>query len=44
MPITLDQAQTVVGATLRHGTDQGFQPLTVAVLDTGGALAAAPRS
>jgi uncharacterized protein GlcG (DUF336 family) len=43
MPITLDQAQTIVGATLRHGTDQGFQPLTVAVLDIGGALVALGR-
>jgi uncharacterized protein GlcG (DUF336 family) len=43
MPITLDQAQTIVQATLQHGTDQGFQPLTVAVLDPGGALVALGR-
>jgi uncharacterized protein GlcG (DUF336 family) len=43
MPITLDQAQTIVQATLRHGTEQGFQPLTVAVLDPGGALVALGR-
>jgi uncharacterized protein GlcG (DUF336 family) len=43
MAITLDQAQTIVQATLRHGTDQGFQPLTVAVLDPGGALVALGR-
>jgi uncharacterized protein GlcG (DUF336 family) len=43
MPITLDQAQTIVTAALRHGTEQGFQPLTVAVLDPGGALVALGR-
>jgi uncharacterized protein GlcG (DUF336 family) len=43
MAITLDQAQTIVRATLQHGTDQGFQPLTVAVLDPGGALVAFGR-
>jgi uncharacterized protein GlcG (DUF336 family) len=43
MAITLDQAQTIVQATLQHGTDQGFQPLTVAVLDPGGALVALGR-
>src|SRR3954454_17990799 len=41
--ITLEQAQTVVTAALRHGTEQGFNPLTVAVLDTGGALVALGR-
>jgi uncharacterized protein GlcG (DUF336 family) len=43
MPITLDQAQTIVRAALEHGTEQGFQPLTVAVLDPGGALVALGR-
>ncbi|MHA6621121.1 GlcG/HbpS family heme-binding protein [Pseudonocardia sp. DLS-67] len=43
MPITLDQAQTIVAAALRHGTDQGFQPLTVVVLDPGGAPVALGR-
>ncbi|GAA0901051.1 GlcG/HbpS family heme-binding protein [Pseudonocardia zijingensis] len=43
MPITLDQAQTIVRAALQHGTEQGFQPLTVAVLDPGGALVALGR-
>jgi uncharacterized protein GlcG (DUF336 family) len=43
MAITLDQAQTIVQATLQYGTDQGFQPLTVAVLDPGGALVALGR-
>jgi uncharacterized protein GlcG (DUF336 family) len=41
--ITLDQARTIVDAALRHGTEQGFQPLTVAVLDPGGALVALGR-
>src|SRR5918997_2808981 len=43
MPITLDQAQTIVRGALEHGTAQGFQPLTVAVLDPGGALVALGR-
>ncbi|OZM77548.1 heme-binding protein [Pseudonocardia sp. MH-G8] len=43
MPITLDQAQTIVRAALDHGTQQGFQPLTVSVLDPGGALVALGR-
>jgi uncharacterized protein GlcG (DUF336 family) len=41
--ITLEQAQTIVRAALEHGTEQGFQPLTVAVLDPGGALVALGR-
>jgi uncharacterized protein GlcG (DUF336 family) len=41
--ISLEQAQTIVRAALEHGTEQGFQPLTVAVLDTGGALVALGR-
>jgi uncharacterized protein GlcG (DUF336 family) len=41
--ITLEQAQTIVRAALAHGAEQGFQPLTVAVLDTGGALVALGR-
>ena len=43
MTISLEQAQTIVRAALQHGTEQGFQPLTVAVLDTGGALVALGR-
>lgn len=43
MTITLDQAQTIVGAALRHGAEQGYAPLTVAVLDPGGALVALAR-
>ncbi|GAA1198536.1 GlcG/HbpS family heme-binding protein [Pseudonocardia alaniniphila] len=43
MTISLEQAQTIVRAALEHGTEQGFQPLTVAVLDNGGALVALGR-
>ena len=43
MSVTLDQAQTIVRAALEHGTAQGFKPLTVSVLDTGGALVALGR-
>jgi uncharacterized protein GlcG (DUF336 family) len=43
LSITLEQAQTVVRAALEHGTEQGFNPLTVAVLDPGGALVALAR-
>jgi uncharacterized protein GlcG (DUF336 family) len=43
MTITLAQAQTIVQAALDHGTEQGYSPLTVAVLDTGGALVALGR-
>ena len=41
--ITLEQARTIVDAALAHGTEQGFNPLTVAVLDPGGALVALGR-
>ncbi|OLT21113.1 GlcG protein [Pseudonocardia sp. CNS-139] len=43
MSITLAQAQTIVAAALDHGTAQGYSPLTVAVLDTGGVLVALGR-
>jgi uncharacterized protein GlcG (DUF336 family) len=43
MTITLEQAKVIVDAALRHGTEQGFNPLTVAVLDPGGALVALAR-
>lgn len=43
MPITLDQARSIVRAALEHGTEQGFNPLTVAVLDPGGAIVALAR-
>jgi uncharacterized protein GlcG (DUF336 family) len=41
--ITLQQAQTIVAAALAHGAEKGFNPLTVAVLDPGGALVALAR-
>jgi uncharacterized protein GlcG (DUF336 family) len=41
--ITFEQAQTIVTAALAHGIEQGFKPLTVAVLDPGGALVALGR-
>jgi uncharacterized protein GlcG (DUF336 family) len=34
--LTLAQAQTIVAAALRHGTDQKMQPLAVVVLDERG--------
>jgi uncharacterized protein GlcG (DUF336 family) len=43
MTITLAQAQTIVQAALEHGTAEGFNPLTVAVLDPGGVLVALGR-
>ncbi|MBC8091881.1 MAG: heme-binding protein [Pseudonocardia sp.] len=43
MTISLDQALTIVNAACRYGTEQGFNPLTVAVLDPGGALVALAR-
>jgi uncharacterized protein GlcG (DUF336 family) len=43
MSISLQQARTVVDAALAHGTEQGFNPLTVAVLDPGAALVALAR-
>ena len=43
MTITFEQARTIVDAALRHGTEKGFKPLTVAVLDPGGALVALGR-
>lgn len=43
MTITLVQARTIVDAALAHGTEAGFKPLTVAVLDPGGAVVALAR-
>lgn len=43
MAVTLDQAQRMVAAAHAHGTGQGFNPLTVAVLDPGGAIVALGR-
>lgn len=41
--ITLEQAQTVVAATLKEGRAMGLKPLTVAVLDPGGHMLAFAR-
>ena len=43
MTIPYEKAQTIVAAALAHGTENGFKPLTVAVLDPGGALVALGR-
>lgn len=43
MTITLAQAQTIAAAALEHGTEKGFNPLTVAVLDPGGAIVTLAR-
>ena len=43
MTITLDLAQRIIAAAHQHGTEQGFNPLTVAVLDPGGAIVALGR-
>ena len=36
MSLTLDQARTIIGATLAHGRARGMAPLCVVVLDAGG--------
>jgi uncharacterized protein GlcG (DUF336 family) len=41
--ISLAQAQTIVSAALERATEKGYKPLTVAVLDPGGALVALGR-
>lgn len=41
--ITLEQAQRIAVATLRRGRELGAEPLTVAVLDTGGHLVVLQR-
>jgi uncharacterized protein GlcG (DUF336 family) len=43
MTITLDQARTIIAATLAHGHSAGMNPLCVAVLDAGGHLTAFER-
>jgi uncharacterized protein GlcG (DUF336 family) len=44
MTLTLDQARTIVSTALSKGAEMGLKPLTVAVLDAGGALVALERS
>jgi uncharacterized protein GlcG (DUF336 family) len=41
--ISLDQANTIIGAALAEGAAKGFKPLSVAVLDAGGHLLAFQR-
>ncbi|SHJ98700.1 Uncharacterized conserved protein GlcG, DUF336 family [Pseudonocardia thermophila] len=41
--ITLEQARTIIDAALAYGAEQGYNPLTVAVLDPGGAIVALAR-
>ena len=44
MSLTYDQARAIVDGALAHAREQGTKPLTVAVLDTGGALVALGRA
>ena len=44
MNVTYTQARAIVDAALTHADAQGYKPLTVAVLDTGGALVALGRA
>ena len=43
MAITLDQARTMIAATLEKGHDMGLKPLSVVVLDAGGHVQAFER-
>jgi uncharacterized protein GlcG (DUF336 family) len=43
MRMTLDIATTIIDAALKHGREQNFMPLSVAVLDAGGHLVAFKR-
>ncbi|WAP69925.1 GlcG/HbpS family heme-binding protein [Jiella pelagia] len=42
--LTLDKARIIIAETLKAGIAKGLKPLTVAVLDAGGALIALERS
>lgn len=44
MTLTIEQARTIIQAALKKGAELGLKPLTVAVLDAGGALVALERS
>ncbi|MCP3055157.1 GlcG/HbpS family heme-binding protein [Aurantimonas marianensis] len=44
MTITLDKARIIIAEALKTGAANGCKPLTVAVLDAGGALVALERS
>ena len=41
--ITLDQANTIIGAAFAEGKSRGLKPLGVAVVDAGGHLSGAYR-
>jgi len=43
MSLTLDQASRIVDGALAHAAANGFEPLSVAVLDAGGHLVAFKR-
>ncbi len=43
MTLNLDTVRTIISAALAKASDAGFKPLTVAVLDAGGALVALER-
>ena len=43
MNITLDQARTIVSATLAHRSERAYQPMAVIVLDAGGHTVAFER-
>jgi len=43
MGITLDQARTMIAATLETGHEMGLKPLSVVVLDSGGNVQAFER-
>ncbi len=42
--VSLQQASAIVDAALAAGCDNGFKPLTIVVLDTGGHIVAAKRA
>ncbi|TFF19796.1 heme-binding protein [Jiella endophytica] len=42
--LTLEKARIIIAEALKAGIAKGFKPLTVAVLDSGGALIALERS
>ena len=44
MSLSLDQASAIVDGALAHADANGFEPLTVAVLDAGGHLVAFKRA
>lgn len=44
MTLTIEQARTVIRTAMEKGDELGLKPLTVAVLDAGGAIVALERS